>query len=378
MYPGVFLSGGVDSSAIANLAQRVSATPVNTFTLTFDEPDYDEGPIAKQIAALIGTHHHESRLTEDKFLANLDAALDSLDQPSFDGINSYYISRAVKEAGLTVALSGAGGDELFGGYESFRQLPRLMQFTSFLPNFLRDPSARFVDLFAGRKRGHIRPQTRWAKLPEMIRRGSNPMALYQLVYSLFRSDFQEQLLVSPAKTLSDGLPPAMTLRLGSEIAGHSPLATVSILEQRAFSANGSSETPTPPAWPSRSKRAFPSSIASCSKPSTACPMPSASFPLRRKQILRNIGLQGLDPKLFDRPKSGFVLPFDKWIRRGLTKTMADTLLSPDLCRSVGLNPDTVANLWQAFQSGQRGLYWSRIWAIYMLLRWCNRHGVKLA
>jgi asparagine synthase (glutamine-hydrolysing) len=95
-------------------------------------------------------------------------------------------------------------------------------------------------------------------------------------------------------------------------------------------------------------------------------------------MLRNIGLQGLDASLFDRPKSGFVLPFDKWIRKGLTKTMADTMLSPSLCRSVGLNPETVAKLWQAFQSGQSGLYWSRVWAIFMLLRWCERHGVKLA
>lgn len=378
---GVFLSGGVDSSAIANLAQRVSASPINTFTLTFDEAEYDEGPIAKQIAAMIGTRHHEGRLTEEKFRANLDAALNSLDQPSFDGINSYFISRAVKEAGLTVALSGAGGDELFGGYESFRQLPRLLRFmnaASHAPGALRETAAQLVDLVAGRSRGLIRPQTRWAKLPDLIRRGPNLVGSYQMIYSLFRPDFQQELLVDPATILPDGLPPDLRNRLIAEIADRSPLAAISILEQRCFLGERLLRDTDAASMAVSIETRLPLVDRVLLETVTRIPDDQRFLPPRRKQMLRNIGLQGLDPKIFERPKSGFVLPFDKWIRRGLTGTMADTLLSPDLCRSVGLNPQTVARLWQAFQSGQRGLYWSRIWAIYMLLRWCDRHGIKLA
>src|SRR5690606_10002136 len=121
---GVFLSGGIDSSAVANLAQQTCADRINTFTLSFDETAYNEGEIARAVAQQIGSNHHEIKLTQSRFVADLDAAIDSLDQPTFDGLNSYYISRAVREAGLTVALIGTGGDELFGGYKSFRELPK--------------------------------------------------------------------------------------------------------------------------------------------------------------------------------------------------------------------------------------------------------------
>src|SRR5258706_12906950 len=109
----VFLSGGVDSSAMANFAQRAAKSPIHTFTLAFEEQELNEGPIAQQIAKAIGTEHHEVVLTEGHFVANLEAALDSLDQPTFDGLNAYYMSHAIRAAGFTVALSGTGGDELF-------------------------------------------------------------------------------------------------------------------------------------------------------------------------------------------------------------------------------------------------------------------------
>ena len=125
----VFLSGGVDSSVMANLAQRAAQSPIHTFTLAFEEQEFNEGPIARRIAAAIGTEHHEVVLTEGRFVENLEAALDSLDQPTFDGLNAYYMSHAIRAAGFTVALSGTGGDELFGGYTSYRDLPVLQRWS---------------------------------------------------------------------------------------------------------------------------------------------------------------------------------------------------------------------------------------------------------
>src|ERR1700758_1935055 len=166
----VFLSGGVDSSVIANLAQRAAQSPIHTFTLAFEEEEFNEGPIARRIAAAIGTEHHEVVLTEGDFVDNLEVALDSLDQPTFDGLNAYYMSRAIRDAGFTVALSGTGGDELFGGYTSYRDLPVLHRWSRRAAWVPRSLQAALASLATRRLRGGggaVPPQTRWAKLPEM-------------------------------------------------------------------------------------------------------------------------------------------------------------------------------------------------------------------
>jgi asparagine synthase (glutamine-hydrolysing) len=92
-------------------------------------------------------------------------------------------------------------------------------------------------------------------------------------------------------------------------------------------------------------------------------------------MLRNVGLARLNPSLFERPKRGFEMPFDRWIRRSLGAVMADTMQDGALARAVGLDGNTVARLWSAFQDGVAGLHWSRVWALYVLIRWCHRHQV---
>jgi asparagine synthase (glutamine-hydrolysing) len=98
-------------------------------------------------------------------------------------------------------------------------------------------------------------------------------------------------------------------------------------------------------------------------------------PLGRKAILRRIGLRGLDPALFERPKRGFVLPFDRWLRRSLGPVVDRTLRDREAVAATGLDPDAVALLADAFQASARGLYWSRVWAIHAFVRWCHRHRV---
>jgi asparagine synthase (glutamine-hydrolysing) len=132
---GIFLSAGVDSSVIAALATELGAA-VQTVTLAFDEfagTQDDEAPLAEDLARQLGSQHKTVRITRDEFEAAVDDFFQAMDQPSIDGLNTYMVSRAAGGLGLKVALSGIGGDELFGGYPSFTQIPKLLAWRRRLP-----------------------------------------------------------------------------------------------------------------------------------------------------------------------------------------------------------------------------------------------------
>ncbi len=375
----VFLSGGVDSSAMANLAQRAAQSPVHTFTLAFEEQELNEGPIARQIAKAIGTEHHEVVLTEQHFVENLERALDSLDQPTFDGLNAYYMSQAIRAAGFTVALSGTGGDELFGGYTSYRDLPVLHRWSrraSRVPLNLRLAAATLASRLLSGSGKTVAPQTRWAKLPEMVRHGDDLLALYQLAYALFLPDFQCDLLTADfAQPLADGLPSAMRQRLTAETRSRTPLSAISVMEQRLFLGERLLRDNDVASMASSLEQRVPLVDQVLFESVDRLPDEARYQPLGRKAMLRRIGLRGLDPALFDRPKSGFVLPMDRWIRRGLQDAMDRTLRDPQAIAPVGLNPVAVERLWSAFLEGGPGMYWSRVWSIYVFVRWCHRNKV---
>jgi asparagine synthase (glutamine-hydrolysing) len=375
----VLLSGGVDSSAVANLAQRAAQSPIHTFTLAFEEQQLNEGPIARRIAAAIGTQHHEVMLTEEQFVANLERALDSLDQPTFDGLNAYYISRAIRSAGFTVALSGTGGDELFGGYRSYRELPMLHRWSqraAWVPQSLQIAAATLATRRLRRAGATMPPQTRWAKLAEMVRHGDDLLTLYQLAYALFLPAFQHELLAPDfAEALPDGLPSAMRERIVAETRNRTPLSAISVMEQRLFLGERLLRDNDAASMACSLEQRVPLVDQVLFESVDRLPDRVRYTPLGRKALLRRIGLRGLDPALFERPKSGFVLPFDRWIRRGLKDVIDQTLRDPQAIVPVGLDPAAVGRLWRAFLEGAPGIYWSRVWSVYVLIRWCHRNGV---
>jgi asparagine synthase (glutamine-hydrolysing) len=375
----VLLSGGVDSSVVANLAQRATQSRIHTFTLAFEEDELNEGPIARQIAAAIGTEHHEVVLTEQSFVANLETALDSLDQPTFDGLNAYYISHAIRAAGFTVALSGTGGDELFGGYTSYRDLPVLHGWSrraACVPRRVQIAAATLATWPLRRSGAAMPRQTRWAKLPDMIRHGDNLLALYQLAYALFLPAFQQELLVPDfAEALADGLPRAMRERIIAETRDRTPLSAISVMEQRLFLGERLLRDNDVASMAASVEQRLPLVDQILFENVDRLPDSARYQPLGRKAMLRRIGLRGLDPALFDRPKSGFVLPFDRWIRRGLKSAMDETLRDPQAIAPVGLDPTAVERLWRGFLDGAPGTYWSRVWSVYVLIRWCHQNRV---
>lgn len=119
---GAFLSGGIDSSLLVGLMSEVRSEKINTFQISFEEEAFDERKYAQRVAKKFSTNHHEINLSASEFLKDIPTAIAAIDFPSGDGPNTYAVSKAAKEAGITVAISGLGGDELFAGYPVFQYM----------------------------------------------------------------------------------------------------------------------------------------------------------------------------------------------------------------------------------------------------------------
>ena len=379
---GVFLSGGVDSSAVAAIASQRANGQVRTFNISFDEAEYDEASYARTVADALGTQHHEIRVTESMFADHLQEALAAIDQPTFDGINTYFVSRAVREAGITVALAGTGGDELFGGYRSFVDIPKARCWSRRLAwapqSLLRGVAGVATRLMTGRP-GVVPPQTRWGKLGDVLASRGGLFELYQLAYGLFSTSFYE--------TLSDGVdeqqvyygvPHHRAGELGAMIDDNDPLHSISMLETSCFLG----------------ERLLRDTDWASMAVSLECRVPLIDhqifealarvdrqerfYPLGKKDLLKRLAIKQVDHRVFDRPKAGFVFPFDVWCRRALRDEVAQTLTDDELCRQCGLQPQPVARLWQAFLDQAPGMYFSRVWALFVLLHWCRQHRVTAA
>src|SRR5687768_9876694 len=177
---GVFLSGGMDSSALVALMSKVSDARPKTFSVIFDETDLSEGHYSRLVAQRFQSDHCEIRLSEERLLEMLPHAIAALDQPTMDGINTFVVSNAVKNAGVTVALSGLGGDELFGGYPSFR---RALKFGS-----MSQTSRRLLRAASGFGKFALNGSIQRHKFWELVGSDCQPSDVYRISRQLFASD----------------------------------------------------------------------------------------------------------------------------------------------------------------------------------------------
>jgi asparagine synthase (glutamine-hydrolysing) len=381
---GVFLSGGVDSSAVSALAAaEAGGARVKTFNISFDEAEYDESKYAAVVAGALQTEHTDVRLTQRHFHDQLSDALRSIDQPTFDAINTYFVSRAVREAGITVALAGTGGDELFGGYKSFVDIPKAAKISGRLRRVpegaLRTVAAGVARMKVGRS-GEIPPQTRWGKLGDVLATRGRLVDLYQTCYALFTEDFARRLLaINVNGELHSGLPRIRAHELARRVGDQATLHAISTLELTNFIGERLLRDTDAASMAVSLEARVPLLDHGVIEAAACVPEHDRYQPLGRKMMLRGAALDGsgIDPAIFDRPKSGFVLPIEVWARQELKEEVQQTLCDADHCAACGLNGDAVASLWRAFEAGAPGLYWSRVWSVFVLLWWCREHRASI-
>jgi asparagine synthase (glutamine-hydrolysing) len=377
---GVFLSGGKDSSSVAAMASRKAGKGLKTFTIAFEESSFNEAPHARQLAAAIGAEHHELMLTEADFASRLEAALSSLDQPTFDGINSYFVSHAVKEAGITVALAGTGGDELFGGYRTFRDLPRARRWSRRLKPVPIAAKSSAAGLLARLRTGNfsaVPPLTRHGRLGDALRTEGELVDLYQVAYALFSTPFLERLDARGAlPTTSYGLPQERRAELAARFAGFPDLHAISALEIEVFLGDRLLRDTDSASMEVSLEVRLPLLDHVVVERLFELPAEQRFLPLLEKSLLTEIAAPPLPRDSLQRPKMGFELPLERWCRNAVGRQIESVLLDRGRCEAVGVAPRAVSDLWSAYQKRVPGLYWSRVWSIFVLLWWCQRHALR--
>lgn len=375
---GIFLSGGVDSSVMAAVAQRNSSRPVVTFNVRFEEAGYDESPYAREVARLLGTDHRELLLSQQGFADHLDDAMECLDQPTFDALNTYFVSRAVREAGLTVALAGTGGDELFGGYASFVDLPRAWPAASTLgrlpPRLLGGMASLASRVLMG-PGSEVPAQTRWGKLADLLATRGDRLGMYQVSYAIFSREMQRALTLSGVASLEYGLTAGRARELRELTAGQDDLSAISSLELANFVGERLLRDTDCASMAVSLEVRVPLLDHVLLETLARVPERRRFRPLRRKELLKYMVREQLPARVFERKKAGFELPLGSWCRARLAGRIEATFQDINLAHAIGLNAETVGRIWRAFKSGDKSVYWSRVWALFILMHWCRRNEV---
>ena len=336
-----FLSGGIDSSVVTALAAQKLANKLQTYSVGFSQTELDETAIAQEIAQRYGTEHHRIQLSEEEVIQSVTEAVGKLDLPSVDAINTYIVSRAVAARGVKVALSGLGGDELFGGYPSFRDVPRL-QLVSALPRFLRRLAGlagnlgdRLADLPSTGDAGALALWRRRFLTDDMIRRAGLPVA--------------PEPFESPV-----ALPDDFAQTSWAELTGYMRRMLLRDADQMSMAVSLEMRVPFLDhelveyvlGLPAVVKKRYPGV----------------------KGLLVEACRDLLPPPVYQRPKAGFVLPMKHWMQ-GPLASFVDEGVREAVARKL-LPQVFVDEMSEAFRSER--LHWSRLWSIVVLGHYAKR------
>lgn len=322
---GAFLSGGLDSTAVVALMSRLGGARLRTFSLGFDEAGYSEADAAAANARHLGTDHHASVLTGDTVARDIEHLLAGLDHPTGDGINTYYVSQAARAGGVTVALSGLGADELFGGYPSFHHVPRLSRW---LPLWRTLPVA-FREFFLARwERG----DTRARKLADALRHGDTSAAIALLQRRVFAEPTRRALLHADALTPYARHP--MESALAADLSGSDLFDIASAAELRGYMADVLLRDSDMMSMRHSLELRVPFVDRPLYDWLVCQPAAFRHTPARPKSALADAVRDLLPTELFTRPKRGFTLPFARWMRGPLKPFLEETFSNASISRPV--------------------------------------------
>lgn len=364
---GAFLSGGLDSSAVVALMRLATDGPIRTCSMVFEEAEFSEAPFARAVAESVGAEHFERVVTAADVVNELDHVMDAMDQPTVDGVNTFFVSQTARQAGLTVALSGIGGDELFGGYSNtFQGTPQMLRALQI---------AQAIPGGAAAARGAIQwmpDHRRWSKVRDALARPASPASAYLTRRGLFSSSevkalvrddiWQAALAFDPVKHIADRANNA--LHPSREAFVLHPFNWTSRAELRTYTHHQLLRDTDVMSMAHSLEVREP--LLDVRLVEAVLRLPEAvkrnHAPAPKPLLVQAIG--DLLPRAVRRrqDKQGFTFPFDLWLR-GPLKAKATAML--DEAQSQGwLEAKQVSSVFEGFQAGR--VHWSRLWALVAL------------
>ncbi len=366
---GAFLSGGIDSSAVVGLMSQVSDKTVKTFSVTFDESEFSEARYAKMVAEKFGTQHTEIKLTPQDFLRDLPDALNAMDHPSGDGPNTFVVSRVTKEAGVTMALSGLGGDELFAGYDIFKRSVSLHEkrYLQSFPKALRQIGGKLLQL--------IKPSVSSDKIYEILK---GDRMNFEYTYPLSRQVLLDHKLVDllqKEKLPENAVFNIVNDRLGVDSSGitlpllskvtyaeiYTYMQNVLLRDTDQMSMAHALEVRVP--FLDHELAEFVFGLGD-----------SVKYPTYPKKLLVESLGELLPKEIVHRPKMGFTFPWESWMRTELKGFCEERLHS--FATRDEINGRHLISMWSDFLAGRKSCKWSHLWYIIVLENWLDANGVK--
>jgi asparagine synthase (glutamine-hydrolysing) len=370
---GIFLSSGIDSTALVALASRTQSD-LRTFTVVFPQQEFSEGEIARETARHFKTHHEEVLLTPEQVTTQLEHAVSALDQPTMDGLNTFFVSWAAHQAGLKVALSGLGGDEIFGGYSTFKSTPRAAlaaEFGHWVPGPLRRLAADAVTkLSAGD--AQRKAAAAWGT-PEDL-----PHAYY-FTRALFTPSHMRQLLEPYFRRTAGNLNlqkagPLWRRRMeeiAQQAARLDSFTGVSCFELQSYTGNMLLRDTDAVSMANSLEVRVPLLDHRLVEFVAQLPPDAKRIDPPKELLIEALG-DLLPPRVAKQSKRTFTLPWKVWLHGELGERVSHDLanLTPSLERHM--DQRAVNDVWENFKAGQTS--WSRPWSLYVLNDWVKRHA----
>jgi asparagine synthase (glutamine-hydrolysing) len=371
---GVFLSSGIDSTALAAIASGLQRG-IHTFTVAFPDAEYSEAEIARRTAARLGTEHTEFTLSLSDMVARLGEAVSAFDQPSMDGVNSYFVSWAARQAGLKVALSGLGSDELFGGYTAFRSTSKVARVAGVAPFVPRAARAALLRAAGSASQFGMQPDAfrkataAWLD-PNVL---PDPYFFTRLLFAPER--VASALRVEPAAWVHTSWATWLA-ESAAQAAPLDPFTQVSWLELRSYMTSTLLRDTDSMSMASSLEVRVPFLDLPLVRYVLSLPESTKRNAAQPKSLLI-AALGDLLPKeIVQQTKRTFTFPWENWLRGALGERVSAGLADWSPALEAHLSRNFAQEVWKEFQAGRTT--WSRPWSLYVLNEWMKHHAVVAA